>query len=78
MPGRKPGMRICGAIFFTSHVLHDVERIADRFGFIHQGELLTTRSPRDLFAAYCDEVGIEDPRLTALFSDLLDETTGVN
>lgn len=38
----------------------------------------TTRSPRDLFAAYCDEVGIEDPRLTALFSDLLDETTGTN
>lgn len=37
-----------GAIFFTSHVLHDVERIADRFGFINQGELLTTRSPQEL------------------------------
>lgn len=37
-----------GSIFFTSHVLHDVERIADRFGFIHKGELLTVRSPRDL------------------------------
>ena len=37
-----------GSIFFTSHVLHDVERIADRFGFINEGELVTTRDPRDL------------------------------
>lgn len=37
-----------GAIFFTSHVLHDVERVADRFGFINQGELVTTREPREL------------------------------
>ena len=37
-----------GAIFFTSHVLHDVERMADRFGFINSGELITTREPRDL------------------------------
>lgn len=37
-----------GAIFFTSHVLHDVERIADRFGFINQGELLTIQSPQEL------------------------------
>ncbi|MBM5572516.1 MULTISPECIES: ABC transporter ATP-binding protein [Deefgea] len=43
-----------GAIFFTSHVLHDVERIADRFGFIHKGELLTTRSPRELAAERAD------------------------
>jgi ABC-2 type transport system ATP-binding protein len=37
-----------GAIFFTSHVLHDVERIADRFGFINKGEIVTTRSPQSL------------------------------
>lgn len=37
-----------GAIFFTSHVLHDVERIADRFGFINNGVLVTTRQPSDL------------------------------
>jgi ABC-2 type transport system ATP-binding protein len=43
-----------GAIFFTSHVLHDVERIADRFGLINEGELLTTRSPRDLMAEHAD------------------------
>ena len=28
-----------GTLFFTSHVLHDVERLADRFGLIHQGVL---------------------------------------
>lgn len=39
-----------GAIFFTSHVLHDVERIADRFGFINRGELVTTRSPQSLIS----------------------------
>ncbi|MDG9922167.1 MULTISPECIES: ABC transporter ATP-binding protein [unclassified Pseudomonas] len=43
-----------GAIFFTSHVLHDVERIADRFGFINKGELLTVRSPRELVADRAD------------------------
>jgi ABC-2 type transport system ATP-binding protein len=37
-----------GTIFLTSHVLHDVERLADRFGLIHQGKLLTLRSPTEL------------------------------
>jgi ABC-2 type transport system ATP-binding protein len=37
-----------GAIFLTSHVLHDVERIADRFGLIHKGELRAVRAPSDL------------------------------
>jgi ABC-2 type transport system ATP-binding protein len=39
-----------GTLFFSSHVLHDVERIADRFGLIHQGELLTIRSPQEIAA----------------------------
>ncbi|WP_312937932.1 ABC transporter ATP-binding protein [Stutzerimonas nitrititolerans] len=43
-----------GAIFFTSHVLHDVERIADRFGFINKGQLVTVRSPRELAAERAD------------------------
>ncbi len=36
-----------GAIFFTSHVLHDVERVADRFGLISNGELLAIRKPSE-------------------------------
>lgn len=43
-----------GSIFFTSHVLHDVERIADRFGFINKGKLITVRSPRELAAERAD------------------------
>ncbi|WP_035061605.1 ABC transporter ATP-binding protein [Andreprevotia chitinilytica] len=39
-----------GTIFFSSHVLHDVERLADRFGLIHKGELRTVRSPVELVA----------------------------
>ncbi|HEX5392699.1 MAG TPA: ABC transporter ATP-binding protein [Rhodocyclaceae bacterium] len=37
-----------GTIFLTSHVLHDVERLADRFGLIHKGELKTISSPNEL------------------------------
>lgn len=42
-----------GTLFFTSHVLHDVERLADRFGLIHKGELRSVRAPNEL-------VGSED------------------
>ena len=37
-----------GTVFLTSHVLHDVERLADRFGLIHKGQLKTVQSPSEL------------------------------
>lgn len=37
-----------GTLFFTSHVLHDVERLADRFGLIHRGRLQAVTAPADL------------------------------
>lgn len=43
-----------GTLFFSSHVLYDVERIADRFGLIHKGELLTIRSPQEIVADQAD------------------------
>ena len=46
--------RFGGTLFFSSHVLHDVEAIADRFGLIHRGKLLTIRSPQELVADQAD------------------------
>ena len=43
-----------GTLFFSSHVLHDVEAIADRFGLIHKGKLLTIRSPQEVVADQAD------------------------
>jgi ABC-2 type transport system ATP-binding protein len=43
-----------GTLFFSSHVLHDVEAIADRFGLIHQGELMTIRSPQEVVRDQAD------------------------
>ncbi|NJD35814.1 MAG: ABC transporter ATP-binding protein [Betaproteobacteria bacterium] len=40
-----------GTIFLTSHVLHDVERLANRFGLIHKGELRAVRAPGELVGA---------------------------
>ena len=37
-----------GTLFFTSHVLHDVERLAHRYGLIHKGKLTAVRSPGEL------------------------------
>lgn len=37
-----------GTLFFSSHVLHDVERLADRFGLVHEGVLRAVRAPAEL------------------------------
>ncbi|RTL56423.1 MAG: ABC transporter ATP-binding protein [Rhodocyclaceae bacterium] len=39
-----------GTVFLTSHVLHDVERLADRFGLIHQGQMRVIMATADLMA----------------------------
>lgn len=39
-----------GTLLFSSHVLHDVEKLADRFGLIHKGELRAVRTPAEILA----------------------------
>lgn len=37
-----------GTLFFSSHILHDVERLADRFGIVHKGVLRAINTPLEL------------------------------
>ena len=37
-----------GTIFFSSHVLNDVQRLGDRFGIIHKGVLRSVNTPAEL------------------------------
>lgn len=38
-----------GTIFFSSHVLNDVQRLGDRFGIIHKGKLRAVNTPTEIF-----------------------------
>lgn len=40
-----------GTLFFSSHILHDVERLADRFIMIHKGCICAQQSVADLLAS---------------------------
>lgn len=40
-----------GTVFFCSHILYDVERLGDRFGIIHKGQLRTVSSPAELLGS---------------------------
>jgi ABC-2 type transport system ATP-binding protein len=64
-----------GTIFLTSHVLHDVERLADRFGLIHKGELRAVRSPAEL-AGEDDRVLVRSQGETSVLPDMQPEPGG--
>lgn len=58
-------------VFFSSHILGDVERVCDRVGIIHQGKLLLVAERDELLAHYAtDTVALEveaesEPQLAA-------------
>ncbi|WP_273527363.1 ABC transporter ATP-binding protein [Pseudomonas sp.] len=40
-----------GTLFFSTHILHDVERLADRFVMIHKGRIRAQQSIADMLAS---------------------------
>lgn len=40
-----------GTLFFSSHILHDVERLADHFVMIHKGRIRAQQSVADMLAS---------------------------
>lgn len=40
-----------GTLFFSSHILHDVERLADHFVMIHKGRICAQQSVADMLAS---------------------------
>jgi ABC-2 type transport system ATP-binding protein len=63
-----------GTIFLTSHVLHDIERLADRFGLIHQGQLRAVSTPAEL-AGGDDQLTIRSMG-TVPVAGMVEETAG--
>ena len=50
-------------VFFSSHILSEVQAVCDRVGIIREGQLVATRRVEDLFAARLN-------RLTLIFSEM--------
>lgn len=63
-----------GTLLFTSHVLHDVERLADRFGLIHEGRIRSVQSPGDLIGD--EEVFVVRSSGPAIVTGMREESPG--
>ncbi len=62
-------------VFFSSHVLPEIERVADRVGIIREGELVATDNPRELTARAFRHVALSfaapvGPEVIARFANL--------
>lgn len=70
-------------VFFSSHILGDVERVCDRVGIIHQGKLLLVAERDELLAHYAtDTIALEveaesEPQLAA-FTAVLQQQAWVS
>ncbi len=67
--------RAGGTLFFSSHVLHDVERLANRYALIHQGRLRAVRSPAELIDN-SDIVTVRSHGVVAIES-MVEESTAI-
>jgi ABC-2 type transport system ATP-binding protein len=56
------------SIFFSSHILSDIEEICDRIGILHGGHIIFTGTPADFIAKYAA------PSLERAFLAALEET----
>jgi len=56
------------SIFFSSHILSDIEEICDRIGILHGGHIIFTGTPADFVAKYAA------PSLERAFLAALEET----
>jgi ABC-2 type transport system ATP-binding protein len=62
------------SIVFTTHILHEADRMCQRIGVMHQGHLLTVASPTEIKRAYSGARSVEaefERRLTPAESDEL-------
>lgn len=55
-----------GTIFFSSHVLNDVQRLGDRFGIIHKGILRSVNTPAELAGGSEDSLVVRTRGMTEL------------
>ncbi|NQU04747.1 MAG: ABC transporter ATP-binding protein [Calditrichaeota bacterium] len=59
-------------VFFSSHILEDAQRVADRIGIIHKGRLLACGEKSELLkekTGWEVEIGINDFDLSSLFNE---------
>ena len=42
-------------IFFSSHILEDVEEICDTMAVLNKGKIVFNGTPSDFLAKYCDK-----------------------
>ena len=53
-------------VFFSSHILADIEEICDRIAVMHEGRLIFTGLPADLIAAQGGGLSLERSFLAAI------------
>lgn len=67
-----------GTLFFSSHVLHDVERLADRFCLIEHGEIAAIQRPSELLESQKSTVMISYKCAQPVFDEATQKTWNIS